>query len=609
MASKRIIVVLGMHRSGTSALTRGLKALSVELGENLAPASPSENAKGFWEDTNISQLNRRVLAKMGGDWDTLSILDSSPLEREVFSSERQEAARLIEAKLHDISVFGFKDPRTSLLLPFWKCVFDDVGCQQSFIVALRSPLEVAASLLKRNGFDAILSYALWVKYMWAAVANTHETNRLSVSYTNLMLEPAEQLARMAAALDLNMPSPSSLPYREYIGEFLTADLRHHRISDNELLRSAQVPAIVPPFYAKLKDWADAPPGTELDLPARLKTQMEAFWTTTQPLLTLADKLKASAKAAAAKAAETEKARSDTSAALEKSKTELVERDQKIAELTRSEAENRQAREARIAALEAAEAKARQQVAEAENTLKAQAETIAGIEAAEAKARQQIAETENTLKAQADTIAAREARIAALEAAEAKARQQIAEAENTIKAQAETLAACDSQIANLMMRLEQEVSAAAESAAEAGRLNEAFKGAESGRRALEADIQQLRSRAEETARKLGAAEQKLSASIQAEARSNAQLKQVETARAQADAALKIAEAELAALRAELAERTKTTRLLRQEAHELRASTSWRVTRPLRMISTVLTRPGHVLNRLRGKPASPPPPEAS
>ena len=75
MSQQRVIVVLGMHRSGTSAIARGLKALGVELGNNLMPPVANNNEKGFWEDVEIHALNQAVLATLGCDWHSLRLIE------------------------------------------------------------------------------------------------------------------------------------------------------------------------------------------------------------------------------------------------------------------------------------------------------------------------------------------------------------------------------------------------------------------------------------------------------------------------------------------------------------------------------------------------------
>ena len=61
-----------MHRSGTSAITRGLQVMGVELGDNLMPALKGDNDKGYWEDIDLNALNIEMLSAIGSRWDCVS---------------------------------------------------------------------------------------------------------------------------------------------------------------------------------------------------------------------------------------------------------------------------------------------------------------------------------------------------------------------------------------------------------------------------------------------------------------------------------------------------------------------------------------------------------
>ena len=78
--NNRLIVVLGMHRSGTSAVTRGLKVLGVSLGETLYGAMAGVNEKGFWEDIHLNALNVEMLDAIESDWSHVGAIDSSDVE-------------------------------------------------------------------------------------------------------------------------------------------------------------------------------------------------------------------------------------------------------------------------------------------------------------------------------------------------------------------------------------------------------------------------------------------------------------------------------------------------------------------------------------------------
>jgi len=76
---KSIVVVLGMHRSGTSAITRGLQVMGVNLGNQLMPPVAGNNEKGFFEDTAVSSINSELLGAMGQDWHTLAFVHTDEL--------------------------------------------------------------------------------------------------------------------------------------------------------------------------------------------------------------------------------------------------------------------------------------------------------------------------------------------------------------------------------------------------------------------------------------------------------------------------------------------------------------------------------------------------
>ena len=133
-----------MHRSGTSAITRGLKALGVELGENLMPAAAGIKEKGFWEDLDVYRFNNELLHYLGYEWHTLEPIQRSEYERDDVVPFKLRAVELLHEKLKNTSIFGLKDPRIARLLPFWKIVFADLGVDVGYIIAIRHPLSVAA---------------------------------------------------------------------------------------------------------------------------------------------------------------------------------------------------------------------------------------------------------------------------------------------------------------------------------------------------------------------------------------------------------------------------------------------------------------------------------
>src|ERR1700683_2318168 len=116
-ADKRLVLVLGMHRSGTSALTKGLEALGVDLGSNFNPATP-DNPTGFWEDKHFHALNEEMLKHLHRSWDDMQLVESDTVLSGI-EGFFPRAKALLDDFLRDKFVAGLKDPRFSLLLPFW----------------------------------------------------------------------------------------------------------------------------------------------------------------------------------------------------------------------------------------------------------------------------------------------------------------------------------------------------------------------------------------------------------------------------------------------------------------------------------------------------------
>src|SRR6267154_212556 len=133
-AAKRLIIVLGMHRSGTSAVTRALRIMGVNLGERLMPGLATTNDKGFFEDIDLNNLNERMLRAVGSEWHFAAPLTFNEIEQLQDSDFCIEAIDLLKDKSANTSIFGFKDPRIAKLLPFWQHVFSHCRFRVSYLL-------------------------------------------------------------------------------------------------------------------------------------------------------------------------------------------------------------------------------------------------------------------------------------------------------------------------------------------------------------------------------------------------------------------------------------------------------------------------------------------
>jgi hypothetical protein len=151
------IVVLGMHRSGTSAFAGTLHLLGFDFGDDLLKGNQF-NRGGYWENRAIVRLNDRLLNSLGADWSDVQIApDCLPdLQREFGS----EARALLERTFSGKKNWALKDPRLCLLMDFWREIFAEQNI--SFIHIFRDPLAVAHSLYRRDRFPIERGLLLWL---------------------------------------------------------------------------------------------------------------------------------------------------------------------------------------------------------------------------------------------------------------------------------------------------------------------------------------------------------------------------------------------------------------------------------------------------------------
>ena len=237
-AARLLVAVLGMHRSGTSAVARALNVFGVALGDRLHAAA-QDNEKGFWEDIDVVRLSDRALAHLGKSWSSLTPLTDEDFAALQAAGFVDEAASLLAARLQAYPRYGFKDPRVARLGLLWRAAMARCGVRAAAVVVLRHPLSVARSLARRDGLSEERSLLLWLTYTLASLQHSAGLPRLVLDYDLLLARPAAELARVGAALGLPLQSEE---VARFAGEFLDEGLRHSCFEANELARH---PAALP----------------------------------------------------------------------------------------------------------------------------------------------------------------------------------------------------------------------------------------------------------------------------------------------------------------------------------------------------------------------------
>ena len=152
--TRTAILVAGMHRSGTSALTRVLNIAGCDLPKTLmTPERNSGNVKGCWESQAIMDLNQEILASAGSSWDDWRPFDKDWYTSPVADEFRKRAHKLIKGEFGSSQLFVLKDPRICRLLEFWIEVVGALGARPLVVLPIRNPFDVASSLQDRDSID------------------------------------------------------------------------------------------------------------------------------------------------------------------------------------------------------------------------------------------------------------------------------------------------------------------------------------------------------------------------------------------------------------------------------------------------------------------------
>lgn len=230
------VLVLGMHRTGTSAITGCLNALGVKLGPKI-DYSNDENPKGFFENYQVIDINDNILKELGYSWAN-PYYKQPGLEHPVFKKYYNNAVSVLRESYSSYPLWGLKDPRICLLLPFWRKIIEkELGAELKIIYSLRSPFDVAKSLKKRSekhseyvcGYDS-QSFVLWFLHYAFALKAAPDVKSLVVSFEKIISAPLVQFERISNFLKVK---PDKEELKRFSESFLDKKLVHHATPGND----------------------------------------------------------------------------------------------------------------------------------------------------------------------------------------------------------------------------------------------------------------------------------------------------------------------------------------------------------------------------------------
>ena len=215
MAASPLVLVLGMHRSGTSLLGGVLQHLGLALpGEVIA--ADQHNPAGYFEWDQIVEIQENLLIDLERWWPSeqgcLRLPPDWLLHPATLAAREQIRALLAPEQKQQQGPWGLKDPRCSRLLPLWIDLAEDLGLPLRLVLACRDPSEVVESLVHRDrqstGMDHNRAQRLWwlhnTDVLQAAAAMALPVT--VIDYGRWFSAPDQQLSYLLEALPELQPS-------------------------------------------------------------------------------------------------------------------------------------------------------------------------------------------------------------------------------------------------------------------------------------------------------------------------------------------------------------------------------------------------------------------
>lgn len=221
---RQVLLVIGMHRSGTSALTRVLNLHGASLGSDLLE-SAFDNETGFWENRHVVDFHERLFAALGSSWDDPRPLRQGWLDEARAGGWLDELAALLRAEFESAPLWAVKDPRLCRFLPLWLEVLPSLGVEPKLVFATRHPGEVIGSLIRRNDLSAGTASLLWLRHLGEPVQHSGGVARSMVGYDELLGDWRQVSARLSRELDVAWPV-ASYDCVDAVEAHLQLDLRH-----------------------------------------------------------------------------------------------------------------------------------------------------------------------------------------------------------------------------------------------------------------------------------------------------------------------------------------------------------------------------------------------
>ena len=227
------LLILGMHRSGTSAITRILNLMGAELPKQLLGALPGNEA-GHWEPERLVLLHDQMLAEAGSSWRDLRPLDLARLSADRLAYYKSMIQSIIQDEFGNAFIFALKDPRICRFIPIYRAILSDLGVRTQPIIIVRNPLEVSASLSARDKMSNTHGLLLWLRHCLDIEKHTRDMSRVFVGYDRVVNDIHDVIARLHESLGYLPLSFHPSDITNLVLPSIRHDLRHQISSSDDV---------------------------------------------------------------------------------------------------------------------------------------------------------------------------------------------------------------------------------------------------------------------------------------------------------------------------------------------------------------------------------------
>jgi hypothetical protein len=191
-SANKSVVILGMHRSGTSVMTRVINMLGLPLCDAKDFLSGPDNPTGHWESASLMAINDQLLKLLGGKFDAPPRIEDGWEKYQDIANLYSEAASVF-GRVYARSTWVWKDPRTCITLPFWRTIWPDPPVA---VFVHREPLEISLSLGRRDGIGKAHCIALWERYARSGLHNAKGLPFVTVRFDEVMAHPVRAIGQL-----------------------------------------------------------------------------------------------------------------------------------------------------------------------------------------------------------------------------------------------------------------------------------------------------------------------------------------------------------------------------------------------------------------------------